>query len=65
MASSKKYHATNPPVPYERRERWMGEVDLMSIFFRQFVGAALRPWMWEKDKLFEWALVVYAEGTSD
>ncbi|URD75363.1 hypothetical protein MUK42_08547 [Musa troglodytarum] len=43
----------------------MGEVDLMSIFFRQFVGVALRLWMWEKDKLFEWALVVYAEGTSD
>ncbi|RRT74617.1 hypothetical protein B296_00032155, partial [Ensete ventricosum] len=41
----------------------MDEVNLMSIFTRQFMAAAPRPWTREEDKLFERALVVFPEGT--
>ncbi|XP_065009795.1 transcription factor DIVARICATA-like [Musa acuminata AAA Group] len=42
----------------------MGERELMSVFFRQFVvAAAPRPWTREEDKVFERALLVYPEGT--
>lgn len=45
IASSKKYSATNSPISCERRVRWIGEGNLMSMFSKQFVGVALRPWM--------------------
>ncbi|KAJ8459733.1 hypothetical protein OPV22_032659 [Ensete ventricosum] len=41
----------------------MDEANLMSVFTRQFMAAAPRPWTREEDKLFERALVVFPEGT--
>ncbi|CAL9124986.1 unnamed protein product, partial [Musa textilis] len=61
--SNKNYHATNPPVVYKRRVRRMGEGDLLSMFSKEFIGVALRPWTREEDKLFKRALVVYPKGT--
>ncbi|CAL9144589.1 unnamed protein product [Musa hybrid cultivar] len=63
--SSKKYYATNPLIPCQRRVRQMDKGDLMSMFSRQFMGMVLRSWIQEEDKLFEWALVVYPKVTPD
>ncbi|CAL9037182.1 unnamed protein product, partial [Musa banksii] len=65
VMSSKKYYATNPLIPCERRVRQMGEGDLISMFSKQFIGMVLRPWTREEDKIFEWALVVYLKVTPD